>query len=241
MDRNHFQIEAGMSNPFNDPSVKMAATSPEGAAKTLPMPNKQDSFSASSAHQKANGVSTPTALPNPNNQVPPGTPRSPGQNLMEEVGSSIKKTDGAKILRVMQTVNIILAALTVTAGVGSWVAGHVKDPQTFIASTYIITFGLLLLGFELRTEKLDALMRANFGFMYGYKTRTMFLVFIAIWPLSMGTYWVTIVDAVLLFLNAFFNYYVVSNHPAFSGDAPPPYDATRVAIGATATKAENQV
>ncbi|RHZ39264.1 hypothetical protein DYB26_008568 [Aphanomyces astaci] len=69
----------------------------------------------------------------------------------------IKKTDSAKILKVMQTVNIILAALTVTAGILS-------------------TFGLLLLGFELRTATLDVLLRANFGFMYGYKTRTIFLL-----------------------------------------------------------------
>ncbi|RHY24592.1 hypothetical protein DYB32_008782 [Aphanomyces invadans] len=165
----------------------------------------------------------------------------------------IKKTDSAKILRVMQTINIILAALTVTAGILSWVAGYVVDFQTFIASSYIMyspfftaigspadallcsTFGLLLLGFELRTATLDVLLRANFGFMYGYKTRTIFLLFIAIWPLSMGTYWVTILDAVLLFLNAFFNYFVISSHPAFSGEAPPAYDATRVSLGTTAT------
>ncbi|RHZ38569.1 hypothetical protein DYB31_008188 [Aphanomyces astaci] len=171
----------------------------------------------------------------------------------------IKKTDSAKILKVMQTVNIILAALTVTAGILSWVAGYVVDFQTFIASSYIMyvrssnrdpshdmmssTFGLLLLGFELRTATLDVLLRANFGFMYGYKTRTIFLLFIAIWPLSMGTYWVTILDAVLLFLNAFFNYFVVSSHPAFAGEAPPAYDGTRVALGASPipVKADSQV
>lgn len=38
---------------------------------------------------------------------------------------------------------------------------------------------------------------------------------IAIWPLSMGNFWLTILDAVLLFVNAFFNYYVISQ---VSGD-----------------------
>lgn len=33
---------------------------------------------------------------------------------------------------------------------------------------------------------------------------------IAIWPLSMGNFWLTILDALLLFVNAFFNYYVIS-------------------------------
>ncbi|RLN99026.1 hypothetical protein DYB28_005928 [Aphanomyces astaci] len=149
----------------------------------------------------------------------------------------IKKTDSAKILKVMQTVNIILAALTVTAGI---LSSSNRDPSHDMMSS---TFGLLLLGFELRTATLDVLLRANFGFMYGYKTRTIFLLFIAIWPLSMGTYWVTILDAVLLFLNAFFNYFVVSSHPAFAGEAPPAYDGTRVALGASPipVKADSQV
>ncbi|RHY63140.1 hypothetical protein DYB34_009480 [Aphanomyces astaci] len=168
---------------------------------------------------------------------PPGTPKTAAENLMEEVGSSIKKTDSAKILKVMQTVNIILAALTVTAGI---LSSSNRDPSHDMMSS---TFGLLLLGFELRTATLDVLLRANFGFMYGYKTRTIFLLFIAIWPLSMGTYWVTILDAVMLFLNAFFNYFVVSSHPAFAGEAPPAYDGTRVALGASPipVKADSQV
>lgn len=37
-------------------------------------------------------------------------------------------------------------------------------------------FGSLLLAFELRTEKIDVVLRKNFGFMYGNKTRTIFLV-----------------------------------------------------------------
>lgn len=37
-------------------------------------------------------------------------------------------------------------------------------------------FGALLLAFELRTEKIDLLLRENFGFMYGNSTRTFFLV-----------------------------------------------------------------
>lgn len=93
-------------------------------------------------------------------------------------------------------------------------------------------FGILLLMFELRTEKIDIVLRANFGFMYDNRTRTFFLLLyvarisvnvhavnqsltwplcsIAIWPLSMGNFWLTILDAVLLFVNAFFNYFVIS-------------------------------
>ncbi|EQC41835.1 hypothetical protein SDRG_00694 [Saprolegnia diclina VS20] len=207
-----------MSNPFEDPSVKAASYEP---ASSVPMATPVVPASP------ARGSIPPTSLP-PTNQVAvpiAGSP-APHENLMEEMGSSIKKTNSSTILRVMQLGNVVLAAGTITAGVMSWIAGHVTDFQTFIASTYIILFGFLLLGFELRTDRLDEIMRHNFGFMYGYKTRTIFLLFIAIWPLSMGGYWLTILDAVLLFLNAFFNFFVVYHHPAFSGDAPPEYQPT---------------
>ncbi|OQS01218.1 hypothetical protein ACHHYP_01715 [Achlya hypogyna] len=212
-----------MSNPFEDPSVKAASFAP--AVPTTPLPVTVDSSPAAPRTSLP-----PTSLP-PTNVAVTSSQQAPApvvahENLMEEMGSSIKKTKSTTILRVMQLGNVVLAAGTITAGILSWVAGHVTNFQTFIASTYIILFGLLLLGFELRTDRLDEIMRQNFGFMYGYKTRTIFLLFIAIWPLSMGAYWVTILDAVLLFLNAFFNFFVVYHHPAFSGDAPPEYEPT---------------
>lgn len=42
----------------------------------------------------------------------------------------------------------------------------------------------------------------------------------------MGNFWLTILDAVLLFVNAFFNYFVINQHPAFSHHVPSPYDTT---------------
>uniref|UniRef100_M4B5K3 Transmembrane protein n=1 Tax=Hyaloperonospora arabidopsidis (strain Emoy2) TaxID=559515 RepID=M4B5K3_HYAAE len=48
-------------------------------------------------------------------------------------------------------------------------------------------------------------------------------IIIAIWPLSMGNFWLTILDALLLFLNALFNFFVISKHPAFSA-MPPVHD-----------------
>lgn len=44
----------------------------------------------------------------------------------------------------------------------------------------------------------------------------------------MGNFWLTILDAVLLFVNAFFNYFVINQHPAFSHHTPNPYDPAAV-------------
>ncbi|CAI5724248.1 unnamed protein product [Peronospora effusa] len=144
-------------------------------------------------------------------------------NLMDEISNQIKATNRQTIVKVMRLLNLVLASTTVTVGVLAWLFGQVDTFQKFIAGIYIIIFGALLLAFEMRTEKIDVVLRKNFGFMYGNKTRTIFLVFIAIWPLSMGNFWLTILDAVLLFLNAFFNYFVISQHPAFS-TVPPVYN-----------------
>ncbi|CAI5733858.1 unnamed protein product [Hyaloperonospora brassicae] len=146
--------------------------------------------------------------------------------LMNDLSAQIQSSDSQTIVRAMRRVNLVLGALTVAVGVLAWGCGQVDTFQKAIAGIYIILFGALLLAFELRSEKTDVVLRTNFGFMYGNKTRTLFLVFIAIWPLSMGNFWLTILDAMLLFLNAFFNFFVISKHPAFSA-VPPAHDFDR--------------
>ncbi|KAF1772706.1 Golgi apparatus membrane protein TVP15 [Phytophthora cactorum] len=202
------------SNPFQDPSV-LRAQSP---------PSPGINFSTMSAPEPAApvGGAAPSSY-----QAAPGAPR---QNLMDEIGAQIKATNSQTIIKVMRVLNLVLATATITVGVLAWIFGQVDTFQKVIAGIYIIMFGALLLAFELRTEKVDVILRKNFGFMYGNKTRTMFLVFIAIWPLSMGNFWLTILDAVLLFLNAFFNYFVISQHPAFS-TVPPVYDPNQPQAG----------
>ncbi|KAI9922116.1 hypothetical protein PsorP6_001924 [Peronosclerospora sorghi] len=208
------------SNPFHDPTVLQAqAPAPVGMNFSAPSP-----------------VAPVGNEPSPYQAT--ATSCSPRMNLMEEIGSQIKATNSQTIVRVMRLLNLVLAAATITVGVLAWICGQVDTFQKVIAGIYIIVFGALLLVFELRSEKIDAVLRTNFGFMYGNKTRTMFLVFIAIWPLSMGNFWLTILDAVLLFLNAFFNYYVISQHPAFSTMLPvhnpnPPQQFTGFAPPAT--------
>ncbi|EGZ24402.1 hypothetical protein PHYSODRAFT_349922 [Phytophthora sojae] len=192
------------SNPFQDPSVLRAQTPATPGMNFSAMSPPAPVEPVGGAYQAAQ----------------PGVPR---QNLMDEIGSQIKATNSQTIIKVMRLLNLVLASATIAVGVLAWIFGQVDTFQRVIAGIYIIMFGSLLLAFELRTEKIDVVLRKNFGFMYGNKTRTIFLVFIAIWPLSMGNFWLTILDAVLLFLNAFFNYFVISQHPAFS-TVPPVYD-----------------
>lgn len=169
-------------------------------------------------------MGTPMA---PGQAYNPQNPSAAGrnhQNLMEEIGNScvfwsyrivrgivvlmgldvdcrIKTTNSTTIMRVMRTVNLILAVATITVGLLAWIMGYVSSFQKIIAGIYIMyvcvystpnvmafvwtnevvtdlssMFGALLLLFELRTEKVDAVLRANFGFMYDNRTRTIFLL-----------------------------------------------------------------
>jgi non-canonical poly(A) RNA polymerase PAPD5/7 len=202
------------NNPFQDPSV-LHASSPSA-------PPALDPSHAAGAAMPPPPVISPKAGQFGTGQQQgygsPSTAASPAHhaNLMDEIGNSIKATNSTTILRMMRTINLLLATATIVAGLLAWIMGYVTSFQKVIAGIYIIMFGALLLAFELRTERVDRIFRQNFGFMYGNQTRTIFLLFIAIWPLSMGNFWLTILDAVLLFVNAFFNYFVINQHPAFS-------------------------
>uniref|UniRef100_K3X9P8 Uncharacterized protein n=1 Tax=Globisporangium ultimum (strain ATCC 200006 / CBS 805.95 / DAOM BR144) TaxID=431595 RepID=K3X9P8_GLOUD len=211
------------NNPFQDPAV-LHASSPA-------VPPALDPSHAGTAMPPPPVISPKAGQ---YGGAPPqqgyGSPASPAHhnNLMDEIGNSIKATNSTTILRMMRTINLLLATATIAAGLMAWIMGYVTSFQKVIAGIYIIVFGALLLAFELRTERVDRILRHNFGFMYGNQTRTIFLLFIAIWPLSMGNFWLTILDAVLLFVNAFFNYFVINQHPAFShhNASKTPYEVT---------------
>ncbi|DAZ94205.1 TPA: hypothetical protein N0F65_000432, partial [Lagenidium giganteum] len=226
-------MSSANNNPFQDPSVLMASSP---AASMALDPNKVTGHPPPPVVSPVHAPAKPAYAPQPpagqmapmspagQPQLgPPGPARNPGlvDKVMDDLGDKIKATNSTTILRVMRTVNLLLALLTIIAGTLAWVFGRVTSFQKVIAGIYIIMFGGLLLAFEMRSEALDRIIRLNFGFMYGNGTRTVFLLFIAIWPLSMGNFWLTILDAVLLFINAFFNYFVISQHPAFTNGTPP--------------------
>ncbi|RLN82926.1 hypothetical protein BBJ28_00000876 [Nothophytophthora sp. Chile5] len=71
-------------------------------------------------------------------------------------------------------------------------------------------FALILVGYELRTEYIDKLMRGSFGFMYSP---------ISIFPFGMvGVYGVLV--SLAGFANAYFNYFVITKHPSFTRGIP---------------------
>lgn len=71
----------------------------------------------------------------------PGTysgPPPPEQNLMDEIGNSIKATRSSKILKSMRLINIILGTATIAVGVASWFKGYASEFDQIVASVYIM-------------------------------------------------------------------------------------------------------
>lgn len=84
---------------------------------------------------------------------------------------------------------------------------------------YTLMFAIILVGYEMRTMAVDEQLRANFGFMYGPWGRCLFLCLISIFPLGMQGVYGVLVSA-LGFINAYFNYFVITKHPSFTRGVP---------------------
>lgn len=59
---------------------------------------------------------------------------------------SIKATNSTTILRIMRTVNLLLATATIVVGVLAWIMGYVSSFQKVIAGIYIMYVAASSLG-----------------------------------------------------------------------------------------------
>jgi len=143
------------------------------------------------------------------------------EEAKEKMATSIKQSEVGTILQAMQFSNIFIGCAMIAVCVL-----EIVTTQSFwsgvtdvFAVFYTIMFSLILIGYELRNEKTDAMLRENFGFMYDPLGRLLFLIFIAIFPISMAAPYGLVVS-LLGFTNAYFNYFVITKHPSFTRGVP---------------------
>ncbi|RLN48840.1 hypothetical protein BBJ28_00003129 [Nothophytophthora sp. Chile5] len=138
------------------------------------------------------------------------------------MGSSV-----SGVLSAMRVVNLTMAgcmiALAVVQIIQSDSAFSVMADALSVIYTMCVVqtsfFALILVGYELRTEYIDKLMRGSFGFMYSPWGRCLFLSMISIFPFGMvGVYGVLV--SLAGFANAYFNYFVITKHPSFTRGIP---------------------
>lgn len=61
--------------------------------------------------------------------------------------NSIKATNSTTILRIMRTVNLLLATATIVVGLLAWIMGYVSSFQKVIAGIYIMYVAASFSGF----------------------------------------------------------------------------------------------
>ena len=160
------------------------------------------------------------------------------ENTLDATGDYINKQDTSSVLRCMSIFNLLNGIGIIVGGViilvmlpECYEIAECPSASMAVIGFYTIIFGLLLVMFEGRIgRKYKSFMRKNFGFMYSYGGRTVFLLFLATMLYStlytgFSLYFATLVVAIITSLNAIFNCFVIYRHPGFkNGNAPPPLD-----------------
>ncbi|OWZ09248.1 hypothetical protein PHMEG_00018082 [Phytophthora megakarya] len=90
-----------------------------------------------------------------------------------------------KLVRTIRVLNLLTACAQLTGGVNSLLSIFLLNVMEFLIAVYAIVFALLLLCFECHLSVTDNILRPNFGFLYGYRGMTTYLVFIGLMDLGM--------------------------------------------------------
>jgi COPI associated protein len=81
-------------------------------------------------------------------------------------------------------------------------------------SGYVVFFGLLLTCLECQIGNLAPKFRKNFGFMFSFAGRTIFIIFCATMLFALNA-WLGYLAGALTAVNGLFNGYVICVHPSF--------------------------
>lgn len=140
----------------------------------------------------------------------------------------IRKLPVPVVTAILRVLNISNAVLMFTACVFAFkdlVVGCGACPTRTFLATYIGLFALILLFFETRVKYTENFIRKNFGFMFTWTGRAVFLIFIGAICFGMidssketkqkdGYAWVVGVGVGTL-VNAIFNCFIICSHPGF--------------------------
>ncbi|KAF1779956.1 Golgi apparatus membrane protein TVP15 [Phytophthora cactorum] len=107
-----------------------------------------------------------------------------------------------KLVCTIRVLNLLTACLQFAAGVNSLVGIFLLGVTEFLIAVYAIVFALLLACFECHLSVTDNILRPNFGFLYGYRGMTTYLVFIGLMDLGMIGHVFGIIAGTLACINA---------------------------------------
>jgi len=116
------------------------------------------------------------------------------------------------LLRINRVMNSICAGLLFTAGFWALFFDSV-DTLSVIISLYVIGFSSLLLLYELRLSCMQSFILNNLGFMFGWRGRAAFYLFVG--TMSMGLSTFGVISGILTIMNLVWNVFLSTKHRAY--------------------------
>jgi hypothetical protein len=129
--------------------------------------------------------------------------------------STVTSWSTSKLKSTLRIANMCNGMSLITLGVIVFIVGLANISFTSITvSCYVIFFGLLMSCLECNIANLAPKLQRNFGFMFSFSGRTLFIMFCGSMAFAMGN-WLGYIIGALTLLNGAFNGYVICVHPAF--------------------------
>lgn len=125
--------------------------------------------------------------------------------------ASINNASLPTILKVMRLGNFLVAAGMVILAVFTILT--LPDWPKFVTAIYAVIMGLVIVLFECQCGFLDESLRDNFGFLFSFRGRIVFMTFCALlnFGFGIGGY----IVGISMILMGLFNAYVIFMHPEF--------------------------
>ena len=144
-----------------------------------------------------------------------GAPPPPPATSGGAKKSTVTSWSTSQLKRSLRVANLCNGMCLITLGIVVFFVGVTSISFTSITvSCYVIFFGLLMSCLECNISNLAPRLQRNFGFMFSFLGRTLFIVFCGSMAFAMGN-WLGYVVGALTVLNGLFNGYVICVHPAF--------------------------
>eukprot|EP00467_Chlorarachnion_reptans_P009855 CAMPEP_0114530876 /NCGR_PEP_ID=MMETSP0109-20121206/25707_1 /TAXON_ID=29199 /ORGANISM="Chlorarachnion reptans, Strain CCCM449" /LENGTH=233 /DNA_ID=CAMNT_0001713585 /DNA_START=37 /DNA_END=738 /DNA_ORIENTATION=- len=124
----------------------------------------------------------------------------------------MKSLDPKTLGYIMKIFNVINAGLLAFSGIWVFISMNL-NVLLILASLYVILFGMILLMFELKLEVCNVFFAKNMGFMFNWRGRLLFFIFVG--TLAFGLGLPGLIIGIFTFFNAAWNVAVVCIHPTY--------------------------
>lgn len=128
---------------------------------------------------------------------------------------NVAKWGTKRMIYTLRAANLINGLLLVMVGILIFLSGMVSITFTTVTvAAYIVFFGIMITCLECNIGNVAPKFRRNFGFIFSFVGRTVFLLFCSTMLFALAVWLGYLIGAVTA-VNGLFNGYVICVHPAF--------------------------